>query len=430
MEKDLITASEALLERQDKAEKFSRKYNVLPVQEIGKITEELETLASLIPDIQKPKNQEELIQTELKRRLKGESSALAHMLSGKPYDFDKVLSLYAIPRSDIEELKPWLEANKAKTLESIERLFKTKDVQSYSLGLPTDLVGVGEQATKLSMHYIQNYHNILGPFLQNIINVKEFSKKIDAVPTTSKRSYFHPHINLLAISIPEICFMTDDRIYQIDERKLIAIYGHEGMGHALNQIITHSENLTPFLKRDQRVIRPTLESVAQFYGKQIFEDIKSSPEIQKALSIDHKFEEIYQEAKDTRQVEEYTKKLFEYAITVLADKSLGDPKSGETLMKKRDLIAELSLNLSGVNNFIEYHKNNFDSQGNLYPEVISELIYCAQPVKRALEEFAKQGITYEGEGRNKIDSILLKGFWTPIGFVDNAMLAAKNESQK
>ncbi len=39
---------------------------------------------------------------------------------------------------------------------------------------------------------------------------------------------------------------------------------------------------------------------------------------------------------------------------------------------------------------------------------------------RALEEFKRQGIDYDSAGRSSIDEILLKGFWTPIGFVDNA----------
>ena len=124
---ELIIKGENLFKRLERTEKFSRKYNVQPIQEIGKIAKESELLASSIPDIQKPKNQEELIQAELKRRLKGESSSLTHMLSGKPYDFDSVISLYAIPRSDIEGLKPWLEANKSKTLESIERLFYARN---------------------------------------------------------------------------------------------------------------------------------------------------------------------------------------------------------------------------------------------------------------------------------------------------------------
>ena len=58
---------------------------------------------------------------------------------------------------------------------------------------------------------------------------------------------------------------------------------------------------------------------------------------------------------------------------------------------------------------------------------MAELRYCARPVPRALEEFRKKGISYEGDGRNVIDSTLLNGFWTPAGFVDNARLRAEAE---
>ena len=44
---------------------------------------------------------------------------------------------------------------------------------------------------------------------------------------------------------------------------------------------------------------------------------------------------------------------------------------------------------------------------------------------RALEEFAKAGIHYDGPNRSKIDETLLRGFWTPVGFVDNARVVAR-----
>lgn len=424
-ENKLIKKSENLFGKLEKIGKFNDRYDVWPVKEMVKIAKGLESLAITIPDTKKPQNKDELIQAELKRRVIGAYSSLTQMLSGKLYDFDTIISMYAIPRSDIENLKPWLETNRKRTLESIDRLFKTKNIQSYELDLSGDIPSVRRQAEEFTAVHIQKYHKRLGKLLQNLTKVGEYLRDINAAPTTLNESYFNPHTNTLAISIPAICYMTEDSSLYISEEALIGLYGHEGMGHALNQIITHSKELPHFLKRSYNATMPTAESVAQFYEKQIFEDLKASPETKKALRINHKFDEIYQEAKDTAQLEEYNKKLYQYAITVLADKSLGDSKSQETLAKKRDLIMELALDPSGVAGFIENHKDRFDSQGNLYPNLVSKLIYCAQPVQRALKEFAKQGIAYEGEGRSKIDSTLLKGFWTPIGYVDNARLAAK-----
>lgn len=423
--KDIIKASENLFDKMEKTGKFQSKYSVYPIQEMGRIADELGSLASSIQDIKEPQIKDELLQAELKRRLIGARFSLTQMLSGNLYDFDTLLSLYAIPRSDIEELKPWLEANKAKTLESIDRLFKTKDIQSYELGLSGDIPSVRRQAEEFAAVHIQKYHTRLGRLLQDLTRAGWFLRDINAEPTNSGRSYFNPYNDTLAISIPAICYSTEDRSLHVNEGALISLYGHEGMGHALNQILTYSGKIPRFLKRNQYSTTSTSESLAQNYGKQIFEDVKASPEAQKALGIDHKFGEVYQEVEDTSQLEEYQKRFYHYAITVLADQSLGDPKSLATLVKKRDLIAELAIDPSGINSFIENHKESFDSQGNLYPKIVSELVYCAQPVKRAMKEFENQGVTYEGKGRSKIDLTLLTGFWTPIGFVDNARLAAK-----
>ena len=141
----------------------------------------------------------------------------------------------------------------------------------------------------------------------------------------------------------------------------------------------------------------------------------------------HKFMEIYQEAKDFIQLQEYQSRLFQYAITVLADKELGQPQDPLTLRRKEELLSEVTLDPSFPLHFVEEHRYNFDSQGNLNPKLVSELRYCAQPVRKALDEFAKQGILYEGKGRSIIDATLLKGFWTPVGFVDNARLRAQNK---
>jgi hypothetical protein len=199
------------------------------------------------------------------------------------------------------------------------------------------------------------------------------------------------------------------------------------MGHALNQVITKTNGLPYFLTKDTPLTSATMESVAQFYQNVIFEDLKNSPETQRDLGIQHSFGDIYQESKDISQLQEYQLKLFQYAITVLADKDLGQPQDPITLGKKGDLLNEVTLDPTYPLHFVEQHRYSFDSQGNLNPQLVGELRYCAQPVQRALDEFAKQGVQYEGDGRSKIDATLLKGFWTPIGYVNNAKLKAQDK---
>ena len=427
MNNEVIFTSEKLLKKLDRMEKFRSKYNVFPYQEATRIVAEMKELASSLPDIESPQNQDQLVQSELKRRLNGEALTLEQRITPKHYDFDTVVSIYGIPKSDINGLRDWLVANRPKTQEAIERLYRTKDIQNYELGLPVDIPGVKRQAEEFAAVHIQKYHKRLGKLLQDLTQVGEFLRDISAVPTTEGRSYFHPLTNTLAIGIPSICFTTEDGSLQIKERDLITLYGHEGMGHALNQVITKTNGLPYFLTKDTALTTATMESVAQFYQNIIFEDLKNSPETQKDLGIQHKFREIYQEAKDISQLQEYQLKLFQYGITVLADKDLGQPQNPSTLEKKINLLNEVTLDPTYPLHFVEQHRYSFDSQGNLNPQLVSELRYCAQPVQRALDEFAKQNIQYKGEGRSKIDATLLRGFWTPIGYVDNARLRAQNK---
>ena len=427
MSNNIVVASEGLLKKLDRMGKFGSKYNVFPYQEAARTVTEMKELADSIPDIESPENQDQLMQSELKRRLNGEALTLDQRITPRYYDFDTVISMYGIPESDINGLREWLVTNKLKTQESIEKLYQTKDIQNYKLGLPADIPGVRRQAEEFAAVHIQKYHKRLGKLLQDLTQVGEFLRDISAVPTTEGRSYFHPITNTLAIGIPAVCFTTEDGSLQIRERDLITLYGHEGMGHALNQVITKTNGLPYFLTKDTPLTSATMESVAQFYQNVIFEDLKNSPETQRDLGIQHSFKDIYQESKDISQLQEYQLKLFQYAITVLADKDLGQPQDPITLGKKGDLLNEVTLDPTYPLHFVEQHRYDFDSQGNLNPQLVGELRYCAQPVQRALDEFAKQGVQYEGDGRSKIDATLLKGFWTPIGYVNNAKLKAQDK---
>jgi len=427
MNEDLLKESEIVLRKLDSIEKFHSRYNVVPYREAGKLVDVLKKLAENIPEIKAPENEDELIQSELKRRLNGEALSLEQRITARKYDFDTIISIYAIPKEDICCLKDWLLENKETALEAIERLYQTKDVQNYDLDLPADIPSVKRQAEEFAAIHIQKYHKRLGKLLMDLTRVGEFLRDIDAVPTSEGRSYFHTLTNTLAIGIPAICYTNEDGSLQIRERDLITLYGHEGMGHALNQVVTKANGLPYFLKKNTRLTSATMESVAQFYQKMIFQDLKKSPQTQKDLGIEHKFDEIYQDAEDSSVIHDFRIKFLQYAVTVIADKSLGDPQDSETVNKKIQILNEVTIDPTFPTDFVESKRFSFDSDGNFDHTYVSELRYCAQSVKRALEEFSKQGIKYEGQGRSKIDSVLLKGFWTPIGYVDNARLRAKEK---
>ena len=423
-----LKESEVLLKRLDRVHRFSHKHEITPSRESMILAEAMQKLGDSLPQIDNPQNQDQLLQSELKRRLNGESAYLNQQLSGKLYDFDTVIKILSIPREDINSLRPWLEQNKERTQEAIERLFYAREIEEYELSLSEDIPSVRRQAEEFAGVHIQRYHKTLGRFLKGLTKVGEYLRDINAVPTNKPRSYFNQLNNNLGLRISAICFSKEDGTLHIREKELIRLYGHEGMGHALNFAVTRSNDLPYFLTKDSSFTIATAESVAQFYERVLMEDLKKSPETQRKLGIEHKFPDIYQETKDSEQLEGYKRKIFQYGIVVLGDKSSGNPNDPEVLRKKTNMLYEVAIDRSSVAGWVQKNRyTSFDSEGNLRPSLVAELKYCAQPVDRALEEFSRKGINYDEKGRNVIDSTFLKGLWTPIGFVDNARLRANSK---
>jgi hypothetical protein len=426
MDKELMERSEELLKRIDRFNKFSSRYQVFPYQEAGKVFEELLRLSDSIPDYDLPQNRDELLQSELKRKLSSETIALEHMLGGIPIEFDTTISMMGIPNSDLTELRNWLESNRKTTSDTIERFFQSRDVLNFDT-LNLDNPSVSQKAQSIALSYLQKHHSVYGAMLPDITEVGRFLKDLNAEVTMNERSYFDSLTKTLLIGVPAICYLQEDGNLGLKDVEFLRIYGHEGIGHGLNHIITESSGLPYFLTRDSRASRPTGESIGQFFESLIYEDINANPRIQKALGIEDTFDTTYKESKDTQQLLEYKAKLFHYCITVLADKSLGDPNDPDVIRKKIELIGEVAIDPYMPQGFVEQHRHSFDLEGNLNPQLVNELQYAAQPVNRVLEEFAKQGINYESVGRNLIDATLLTGLWTPIGYVDNARLAAQGK---
>lgn len=429
MDKELIDASQVLLKKLDSIERFNSNYKIFNYNEATQLLGRMQTFAQNIPSIETPQSNDELVQAEIKRLIQGSAATLEQRLSGRHYDFDSIISMYGIPTSDLDDLRPWLEQNKSLVLETIDRLYRQKENGELDLDVSLDIPSVRNEAEILAQNYISKYHKVLGKQMQNLSLVGEFLRDIDATPTTAPRSYFNSTLNKLAIGIPAICFTTQDGNLEIREKDLIRLYGHEGMGHAVHQVLTKRSNLPYALKNPTSLTTSTAESIAQFYEKIIFEDLRNSPDVQRKLNIYHKFDEMYQETLDTNRLNEYQLKFTQYAIKVLADKTLGDPNDPNTIQKKLELLQDLSIDPSSPMFLLEDTRNKFDSQGNLDWQTVSELRYAAKPVQRALSEFEKQGINYE-DNRSAIDQVLLTGFWTPIGYVDNARIHAAKLSNE
>jgi hypothetical protein len=419
--------AEELFKKLEEIWKFDDEYCLLPFKSAQKLCDELNEFSMNSLNINVPKSQDEFFSLEANRRLNGERYNLEQKLKGKSYSFDEMLKILSVPLEDIDALKPWLEENMDKTNESLERLFYNGNIETDEVLLNLDISDNRMKSEKIAEKYIKKYHNILGKFLQNLTNVEDFFENIKATSTIVNCSYFYN--NQLAVSIPSICFSTKNRGLQVREKALIDTYGHEAMGHGLNEIVTKSSDLPYIFKYRNSLTVSTRESLAQFYENVLFDELHKSPQTQKELGIESIFDDMYKYARDERQVKEYRQKLLHYFIVVNADKSLGKHDDPKTIKKKIDIINEVAVNKKTILIFMDRNMHNFDSLGNINYNLVSELRYCARPVSRALEEFKKRGIPYEeGENRKIINSTFLKGFWTPAGFVDNARLKAEEIS--
>lgn len=421
---ELAEIAEGLFKKLEKADQFFSKYRIYPQEESKRVLKEIQRLEEKIPICDSPQTEEQVLEAELKRSLQGEAANIEQQLSGRNYDFATVLKILSIPDEDIKKLRPWLEANRAGTLEAIDRLFVKGDISTHQLDAPLDIPLIKKQAEGFAEAHIDAYHRKLGKLVERLTSAGTLLRDVRVVATSMGRSYFNQITKTLAIGIPAICFQTDDGTLQLREHELIRIYGHEGMGHALHTIITLGGKLPYFLRRNSFASITTMESVAQHYQRVIFEDLALSPETQKDLGIAHKFTEIYQDAKDSARIEEYAMRFFQYAVSVLADKSLGKPDDPVVMRKKVEILGEVAHDPGLPVRLVESTRLKFDSEGNLSPDLVRELVYCSQPVQRALEIFASRGKPYDQVGRSEIDLVLLNGFWTPVGYVQNAKVQA------
>ncbi len=425
MDRNLAQEAEQLFAKLDQTGKFGTKFGVYPFDEAKRILTGMQRLEQTLPEVT-PQTEEEVHLVELKRRLYREAHSLEKMLSGKPYDPETVCRLYGISAPEIGALRPWLEGQKSRVSEAIERIFQASEVAEYTLDIPTDIPHVRRGAEEFARIAIEKYHKKLGKMFSRVTQVGGYLRDIEAVPTTQSRSYFHPVARTLAIGIPAICYRAEDGTIHLRERELIQLYGHEGMGHALNFLASKASTLPSFIKRDAGIITAaTCESVAQFYQNVIFDDLREDSETQRELGIAHLYQQIHQEAKDLALLHSYQLRLTQYAITVLADKSLGEHLDPEVIKRRIDLIDGVSLDPRFARNFVEGKRYSYDSEGNLDAALVSELRYAADPLTRARTEFERCGKAYLGKDRNVMDLTFLSGFWTPEGFVENARIKAQ-----
>lgn len=430
MNPELLMRAKSIWDRDKRIDKFAQRFNIYPLSEATVLVDELHRLDAAIIEQDDLTTKEAIYEAELKRRARSRALELDTYLAGRNYTPQDIVALLAIDNEDLTDLRQWLINKKPAVVETVGRIYANASVDDYTLVLATDIPTIQRQAQEFVGTFITNYHRKLGKLFEGLTQAGTFLRDITALPMinekTNDRSYFNPLTKTLAIGLSQVCYMSEDGSLHINERELIRLFGHEGMGHGINQVMTDISSLPFFLKTNAYATTATVESVGQFYERQIFDDLVQSPQTQRELGIAHKFPEIYQEAKDIYEIDEYNRRFFHYAITVLADKEMGDPIDPKTMTHKVDLLAEVALYPGQPRAIIEGNRQQFDSEGNLNPQLVSELRYAARPVQRSLDYLRNLGISYEGENRSKIDLVFFSGFWTPVGFVQNVTHQFRN----
>lgn len=429
MNKELLERAEGLWNQDKRLGRLGTRFDyIYAPNATGKIYEGMQQLESDIPERTRLANTDELYESELKRNLQSKILQFEHFLEGKPYKIEDIVGLYGLDPADLDALDPWLKNNKNRVEVALEELFELTPADSYELELYMDIPRVQRQAEGFAATQITNYHSKLSALFRRNTSAGDYLYKISPETSTSDRSYFASLPKWLALSMTRVCYQEEDGTIQLRERELLRLFGHEGMGHGLHQIITEEAKLPFFLKEASSASEASQEAVAQHYERKIFDDLHAAPDVQKDLKIQDRFSEIYQEEQNVRLVNEYRRRLFRFSLLVLANNSLGKPDDPEVIKKKVDLIKQHSINLGYARNMVENYRNEYDSEGNLDAKHTKELRYASSAVQTGLESFKQQGVSYNThEGRSQIDMTFLTGFYTPIGFVQKASLTAEGK---
>jgi len=431
MKQGLLDEAKDIFVSMKQIENFDLRYHQFP-KEVSRVAlPKINDLMSKISFYENPKTLDDLLSSELYKRLESNKRYLDKKINDESDDFESVKTQFAIPEDDLAYLESWLKDNKEKVPEAINLVYiSDTKLDRTDLSPLFDIPEIKEKANIAAKETITRYHSALSKMIEDYIPTDNQLSKIKVYRTMTNRSYFMLNFNLLAISIMNILSMGDDTNIIINHGTLIKQYGHEVMGHALNSILTKMSDLPDFVKDGlDGIIKSTGESVAQHFEKTIFETLQESPETQKELGIDSIYDSIYKINTSLSFVDEYQLKLMQYEIAIIAENP-NENKSSEGIKKKLSRILDISIDPKLSRLRVDNMRHNIDFDGNLNPVFMSELKYAAKPVDRAIREFEKRGLYYSDPNDRKIiDRTLLTGYWTPSGLVANAKLTAEKYSK-
>lgn len=261
-----VERGDVLLKELERMQKFSAEFGVVPPQVAVDLQTKLGEYSNGLAFINQPSSRIEAIQNEYGRRLGAEALILKRSSSSEPMTFEEIKGMYGVTKADIDALRPWLEDNRPIMIDALNGLYANSEIDNYRLPISGDVPKIRKGAELFAEQKINSYMKVIGALLKEKSGLD--LSIIDAVPTTIDRSYFNGITRQLALSIGRIGYSTKNELYNLDILQMLRLIGHEGMGHALNNLASDNKELPLILRQvGSALTSGTAESIAQHFEK-------------------------------------------------------------------------------------------------------------------------------------------------------------------
>jgi hypothetical protein len=383
------------------------------------ILERVDHLVKGLPELEEPSSVDELLISELRRKLTFGHVYLGTELEGIERDARLCAHSYGIEREDFEAVDSWLKTHKHAALEAKKRL----DAEGYVpfAPLPIDdpsFQGCVEDTLK---NPLLKYHTVLSKLLPQT-KVKGF----DGLPIkiTADHSLFDTSSLEIVLGAPGNIIMDAKEGLVTKSEDLLIHYAHEAVGHGTNELSSRDSDLPLFMKVSVGTMAAG-EAIAQFYEGVVLDEVASSPEIQEALGIDDAF---VQRARDIHLVGRYNTRFIQYADVLF---TFGDIQTIEGQRRIYGTLCQFALEPQHADAACSMAQSKILPDGRMgEAAAASSFVYLANPVERALKVFEGAGMSYNNPSdRNIIDTTLRLGYYTPQGLVDKARLVVQGKME-
>lgn len=408
--------ADELIRRLTKLHNYSNLTNSIATEAPRqKLAQEMTELAESVPENKDPKTPQEVVSAEMRRRLNAEAQILLSRISPEVETWQEIIGSLGIPEQDLDNVGIWLTDNLEKVRETNDRLLE--GAENLTPRLTVDL---GIEELRMRAQYVVERHldvlkDVLRKDFSSLPGVTQF---LDRYLIASNVKYSGAYVNwqayILSVGVESCTQIYQNEVSVIPE-DLIAIVGHEGLGHCANFMTTEAAVFLPeFLRsRTGPATEATAESVAKYFERKFFDFLKFHPIAVKRLEFQEDFDKIYHRYKETQLLEDYWYNLKHYGRLTLAKNGKPDVRNGkpqnETSRATMEELVKYSLDPKFPIWFLKNRENDWDqSTGRLLRDEVAQLRYCTKSAQRIMT-----GLT--GDRVPLAEKLILTGAWTPEG---------------